>query len=144
MVCYLIRARIDSISLLFQKQTNLLLIRPLTNFTQKSAPSRIVLLSSLGHQYANMDWDNLGREKKYDPMTSYANSKLANVLHGVELSKRLEGLFRNPRKIRAFGYQTCFPTPCFCFPNCLASEGVKELYPAVTNCQQNRIKMHER
>ena len=59
---------------------------------QKSAPSRIILVSSLGHKFAKMDWNNLGHEQNYNAMTSYGNSKLANILHGVELSKRLEGL----------------------------------------------------
>ena len=97
-VFYLIRSRID-FKFIVSAAGEPLFMRPLTNLTQKSAPSRIVLLSSSGHQYAKIDWNNLGREKNYNSLTSYANSKLANILHGVELSKRLEGLCRNPLKI---------------------------------------------
>mmetsp|Transcript_17100 Transcript_17100/g.33607 ORF Transcript_17100/g.33607 Transcript_17100/m.33607 type:complete len:326 (-) Transcript_17100:23-1000(-) len=62
-----------------------------------SAPSRIVDVSSAFHDYANgkeakMDWDDLNfTKRKYDPWTSYGQSKLANVLHALELSKRLQG-----------------------------------------------------
>ena len=39
----------------------------------------------------DMQWDNLMFEKDYDKMDAYAQSKLANILFNLELSKRLKG-----------------------------------------------------
>ena len=58
---------------------------------QKSAPSRIVIVSSLAHKWRRMNWDDLFHEKKYDATGAYAMSKLANIFHCIELSRRLEG-----------------------------------------------------
>eukprot|EP00282_Hemiselmis_andersenii_P016758 CAMPEP_0114128890 /NCGR_PEP_ID=MMETSP0043_2-20121206/11182_1 /TAXON_ID=464988 /ORGANISM="Hemiselmis andersenii, Strain CCMP644" /LENGTH=325 /DNA_ID=CAMNT_0001222127 /DNA_START=38 /DNA_END=1015 /DNA_ORIENTATION=+ len=75
-----------------QYLTNLLL-----DTIKASAPSRIVCVSSCYHDYAmgkeaKMDWDDLNFEQRaYDPWVSYGQSKLANVLHAMELSKRLQG-----------------------------------------------------
>ncbi|XP_039272891.2 retinol dehydrogenase 14-like [Styela clava] len=69
--------------------TNLLL-----DLIKKSAPSRIVTVSSAAHyKYlgAAIHWDDLNLEKNYTPTTAYAQSKLMNVLFSRELSKRLEG-----------------------------------------------------
>ncbi|CAK8684001.1 retinol dehydrogenase 14-like [Clavelina lepadiformis] len=66
--------------------TNLLL-----DLIKKSAPSRIVIVSSFVYKYGQMDFDNLMHEKDYSPNKCYYASKLANVLHCRELAKRLEG-----------------------------------------------------
>jgi len=66
--------------------TNLLL-----DLVKKSAPSRIVILSSSGHKAGVMEWDDLMRDKVYSPWHVYFQSKLANVLHMQSLCKRLEG-----------------------------------------------------
>ena len=60
---------------------------------KRSAPSRIITVSSLGHKFAykGINFDDIHFEKKYDSWDAYANSKLANVLFTRELSKRLEG-----------------------------------------------------
>lgn len=69
--------------------TNLLL--PLL---KSSAPSRIINVSSMGHTYGEIDFQNLNMEKEtektYSDMKVYTNSKLCNVLMTVELSRRLE------------------------------------------------------
>jgi NAD(P)-dependent dehydrogenase (short-subunit alcohol dehydrogenase family) len=66
--------------------TNLLL-EPL-----KAAPAaRIVNVSSQTHRYARMGFDDLGMEKGFSPLTSYAQSKLANILFTYELARRLDG-----------------------------------------------------
>jgi NAD(P)-dependent dehydrogenase (short-subunit alcohol dehydrogenase family) len=64
--------------------TNLLL--PLL---KKSAPSRIVNTASVAHMMGHINFDDIMSEKKYDEMAAYAQSKLANVLFSLELSKRL-------------------------------------------------------
>jgi hypothetical protein len=44
-----------------------------------------------------MHWDDLNFEKTtYSAMGAYSQSKLANVLFSLELSKRLEGKFIKP------------------------------------------------
>ncbi|CAG2194333.1 RDH12 [Mytilus edulis] len=66
--------------------TNLLL-----DLIKKSAPSRILTVSSLAHERGTINFDDIYSEKSYDPGTSYSQSKLANVLFSRELAKRLEG-----------------------------------------------------
>ncbi|XP_041563203.1 retinol dehydrogenase 13-like isoform X3 [Drosophila elegans] len=66
--------------------TNLLL-----DVLKKSAPSRIVVLSSLAHTRGAINLADLNSEKSYDEGLAYSQSKLANVLFTRELAKRLEG-----------------------------------------------------
>jgi len=60
-------------------------------FLQKSAPSRIVVLSSLAHTRGKINFDDLNSEKSYDAGAAYNQSKLANVLFTRELAERLQG-----------------------------------------------------
>ena len=53
--------------------------------------SRIVIVSSMAHERASMNWEDLNWEKNYDTFKAYCQSKLANILHAKELSSRLEG-----------------------------------------------------
>ncbi|XP_053399669.1 retinol dehydrogenase 14-like isoform X2 [Mercenaria mercenaria] len=66
--------------------TNLLL-----DLLKKSAPSKIVNVSSRGHERAQIDFENLNGEKNYSFNGAYEQSKLANVLFTRELNKRLQG-----------------------------------------------------
>ncbi|XP_060655202.1 retinol dehydrogenase 13-like isoform X1 [Drosophila nasuta] len=66
--------------------TNLLL-----DVLKKSAPSRIVNVSSLAHTRGAININDLNSEKSYDEGSAYSQSKLANVLFTRELAKRLEG-----------------------------------------------------
>lgn len=67
--------------------TNLLL-----DILKKSAPSRIINVSSAAHKMAKLDFDDLQCEdKKLRLMRIYGNSKLALMLFSYELSRRLEG-----------------------------------------------------
>jgi len=67
--------------------TNLLL-----DVLKKSAPSRIINVSSAAHRMAKMDFDDLQSEKmKYRLFKIYGVSKLALMLFSYELSRRLEG-----------------------------------------------------
>jgi NAD(P)-dependent dehydrogenase (short-subunit alcohol dehydrogenase family) len=74
-----------------------LLTELLLDVLKKSAPSRIVMLSSCYHDIAQgregrIDFDDLNFERRpYDGWTAYAQSKLANLLHAKVLAKRLEG-----------------------------------------------------
>jgi NAD(P)-dependent dehydrogenase (short-subunit alcohol dehydrogenase family) len=53
--------------------------------------SRVVSVSSWGHHFGVIDFDDLNAEKNYDPGRAYAQSKLANLLFTYELQRRFEG-----------------------------------------------------
>ena len=57
----------------------------------KSAPARVVTVASVGHRRGTLDFDDVGFERGYSIMKSYARSKLANVLFAAELARRLAG-----------------------------------------------------
>jgi len=52
--------------------------------------ARVVTVSSWGHHFGEIDFDNLNAEKSYDPEGAYALSKLANLLFTYELQRRFE------------------------------------------------------
>ena len=64
----------------------------------KATPgSRIVNVSSTGHAYGNLDFDDLNWEKRsYKKMQAYADSKIANLYFTYELQKRLDQDGENP------------------------------------------------
>ncbi|XP_061193007.1 uncharacterized protein LOC133201230 [Saccostrea echinata] len=67
--------------------TNLLLDK-----IKKSAPARIVNVSSLAHIFTDkINFDDINSEKSYNRTQAYAQSKLANILFSRELSRRLKG-----------------------------------------------------
>ncbi len=67
--------------------TNLLL-----DLIVRSAPARIVTVSSIGHRQGTLDFDDLGFARGgYSIMRAYSRSKLANVLFSAELARRLAG-----------------------------------------------------
>ncbi|XP_012689092.1 retinol dehydrogenase 11-like isoform X2 [Clupea harengus] len=68
-----------------------LLTNCLLDLLKKSAPSRIVNVSSLAHERAEIYFDDINLDKDYTPQKAYKQSKLANVLFSRELSKRLQG-----------------------------------------------------
>jgi len=69
-----------------------LLTNLLIDILKKSAPSRIVNVSSGVHKMASMDFDDLhGENKKYGAFKNYGVSKLAITLFTYELSRKLEG-----------------------------------------------------
>jgi NAD(P)-dependent dehydrogenase (short-subunit alcohol dehydrogenase family) len=65
--------------------TNLLL-----DTVKASAPARIINVSSDAHSGGKIEFDNLQGEREYSSRT-YGNSKLANILFTMELSRRLAG-----------------------------------------------------
>jgi NAD(P)-dependent dehydrogenase (short-subunit alcohol dehydrogenase family) len=65
--------------------TNLLL-----DTIKASTPARIINVSSNAHTSGKIEFDNLQGERQYGP-GAYDNSKLANILFTMELSRRLQG-----------------------------------------------------
>lgn len=63
----------------------------LLDLLKKSAPSRIVNLTSIMNTFGKVDVDDLQGKKDYDGFSSYCNTKLMNILFTKELARRLEG-----------------------------------------------------
>lgn len=61
----------------------------LTPMLIKSAPSRVVIVSSMLHKFGTIK--EINKEGRYGYFKAYCNSKLCNVLFSNELAKRLEG-----------------------------------------------------
>ena len=57
--------------------------------------SRIVSMSSYGHKYGAINFDDLNLEKKYDRGEAYAQSKLAILLFTYELQRKLTAAGHN-------------------------------------------------
>jgi NAD(P)-dependent dehydrogenase (short-subunit alcohol dehydrogenase family) len=57
-----------------------------------AAPSRVVNLSSRGHQRSDIQWDDPHyRQRPYDKWEAYGQSKTANILFSVEFDRRFGG-----------------------------------------------------
>ncbi len=67
-----------------------LLTHLLLDTIQASVPARIINVSSDAHSGGQIEFDNLQGERHYGTR-AYGNSKLANILFTMELSRRLEG-----------------------------------------------------
>lgn len=87
----------DGLSLIMQSNHfgPFLLTSLLLPLLKKSAPSRIVNVSSLAHRSGKLEFDNLNFEKEtkesFSKRQAYQNSKMCNVLMTLELARRLEG-----------------------------------------------------
>lgn len=63
----------------------------LIDLLSKTADARVVNVSSNGHRFGKMDFDDLMyEENKYSSIGAYARSKLANLLFTYELQRRFE------------------------------------------------------
>ena len=99
LVSFSLRRTVDGFERMFgvNHLGHFLLTELLLDRLQASAPSRIVILSSLAHtgragNRLTINFDDLGYEKRqFAGMQAYGESKLANVLHARELAKRLDG-----------------------------------------------------
>lgn len=68
-----------------------LLTRLLLDRLRRSAPARIVILTSDLHRRASLDLDDPNGGLRYRSMATYRRSKLANLLFSRELARRLAG-----------------------------------------------------
>ena len=71
--------------------SHFLLTNLLLDCLKASAPSRILTVSSMLHKKGEIDFDSFKGFDKYNSQAAYNQSKLANMLFGIELAKRLEG-----------------------------------------------------
>ncbi|XP_038641562.1 retinol dehydrogenase 12 [Scyliorhinus canicula] len=62
----------------------------LLDLIKRSAPARIVNVSSFAHVFGRINFKDLQSEKSYDGGLAYCQSKLANILFTRELTKRLK------------------------------------------------------
>ena len=68
-----------------------LLTNLLQDLLEKSAPSRVVTVSSEAERWGNIDFDDLQSKKRYRGFPVYGMTKLANIMFTHELAERLEG-----------------------------------------------------
>jgi NAD(P)-dependent dehydrogenase (short-subunit alcohol dehydrogenase family) len=50
-------------------------------------PSRVVVVSSVGHKSGDINWDDINWEQNYNKWLAYAQSKTANILFAKQLNK---------------------------------------------------------
>ncbi|XP_029313991.1 retinol dehydrogenase 12, like [Cottoperca gobio] len=68
-----------------------LLTHLLIDLIKRSAPARIVTVSSMAHTWGSINLEDINSVKSYDKKAAYSQSKLANVLFTRSLAKKLEG-----------------------------------------------------
>jgi retinol dehydrogenase 12 len=69
-----------------------LLTYELRELLVRSAPARVITLSSDAHRFAVIRWDDLARcEKFFNETVTYGNSKLCNILFAKESARRFAG-----------------------------------------------------
>lgn len=71
--------------------SHFLLTNLLLGLLKRSAPSRIINVSSASHYGGHLNLEDLQMKKRYGVMKAYSRAKLAQVLFTYELSRRLEG-----------------------------------------------------
>lgn len=89
---------VDGIERTFQVNhvSHFYLTKLLQNLLVKSAPSRVVVVSSESHRFSFLSNDNISKDylspqdsRQFTPMIAYNDTKLCNVLFALELNKRL-------------------------------------------------------
>ncbi|XP_017027221.1 retinol dehydrogenase 12 isoform X1 [Drosophila kikkawai] len=68
-----------------------LLTHLLLDVLKRSAPSRVVVVSSKAHERGQIQSEDINSNRSYDEGVAYCQSKLANILFARELAIRLEG-----------------------------------------------------
>lgn len=63
--------------------------------------SRVVTVASIAHKGGVLNFDDLQGERSYNPRKAYQQSKLANLVFGIELDRRLRAIAANTASIIA-------------------------------------------
>ncbi len=63
----------------------------LLDVLERSAPSRVVTVSSEAHRPVKLRWDDLQGERRYRGLRAYGTAKLGNLLFTRELARRTAG-----------------------------------------------------
>ncbi|MBZ0200018.1 MAG: SDR family NAD(P)-dependent oxidoreductase [Ignavibacteriaceae bacterium] len=71
--------------------SHFLLTNLLLDILQKAEHPKVIVVSSVAHMRAKLDFKNLNAEKSFDAYGQYAVSKLANILFAKKLSYNLNG-----------------------------------------------------
>ncbi|MBU1158935.1 MAG: SDR family oxidoreductase [Candidatus Thermoplasmatota archaeon] len=69
--------------------SHFLLTALLQDIIKRSAPSKIINVSSMAHILGHINFDDIMIEKGYTPGKAYGQAKLANILFTYELARRL-------------------------------------------------------
>lgn len=112
------------------------LTRLLMDLLIKSAPSRIINVSSSAHQMTRMNWDDLQFEKSFSTAKAYGQSKLAQILFTTELAKKLKDTGVSAVSLHPGVVTTQFFTHRegnTCFINCFRC-----LMPCIICCGKNQ------
>jgi len=73
----------------------------LINLLKRTPHARVVTVSSYAHYFGRINFRDLNSERFYQKWLAYAQSKLANVLFGLELQRRAARSGNNPISIVA-------------------------------------------
>jgi len=65
------------------------LLMPLLERAAVSERPRVVTVASIAHKRGRLNFDDLQSTRRYSPMQSYQQSKLANLMFALELDRRL-------------------------------------------------------
>lgn len=65
-----------------------LLTELLTPLLEAAAPARVIIVTSIAHTRGRIHLDDLSLERGYTGYAAYAQSKLANVMHALDLAAR--------------------------------------------------------
>jgi NAD(P)-dependent dehydrogenase (short-subunit alcohol dehydrogenase family) len=63
--------------------------------------SRVVTVASIAHKGGKLNFDDLNAERRYDPRGAYQQSKLANLVFGLEFDRRLRARSANTASVIA-------------------------------------------
>jgi len=112
--------------------SHFLLARLLLPLLERSAPSRIVNVASIGQ--APIDFDDVMLERSYDFFRAYRQSKLAQIMFTLELAERLDS---SAITVNALHPATLMDTKMvregFARPLTTVDEGVEALLPLVAS-----------
>ena len=71
--------------------SHFLLTNLLMDALRRGAPSRVINVSSAGHQMGRIEFDDLNRERRWSGIRAYGQAKLAQILFTKEFSRRFAG-----------------------------------------------------